>query len=407
MTSVVPDIEGITFRNALVIDNQPDEVSELVKDLTNRGLSVRLETNFSNAREIIKNRPEINLIIIDWYLSGGNPIESKMILDELKDILFAPVIIYTNHSVDKPNEFIEEKGLKRIAIALDKEKVDGDQIFNELTSWIQKNPELRVYLRWSFEVEKCLNSVLWEIYNLETDGLRNLVEIMNIKEEAPGIPVEYDLIQLYLKVLARKLNHKKDLLDSISKDIKVLVDDQPKITPDPDKIKVFHSFERYITPPVSESIWTGDIIKKPDDQYLIIVTPTCDLCHNKTENVIYIQAKPFSIYRKEQKLGSTSDDKNRVEKIFKNSIVSLHHLPYVIGCPDGLLCQFDQISFMKRKNLNEEISSGNFKRIATIDSPFIENLMQRMNAYLMRLGVRDLEKQGIIKLEEETRFQEN
>ena len=58
----------------------------------------------------------------------------------------------------------------------------------------------------------------------------------------------------------------------------------------------------------------------------------------------------------------------------------------------------DGLSNIKKEELEKKLDEGAFKCIAVIDSPFIENLLQRMNSYLMRLGVRDLDKAEIRKL---------
>ena len=44
--------------------------------------------------------------------------------------------------------------------------------------------------------------------------------------------------------------------------------------------------------------------------------------------------------------------------------------------------------------------------IEIIDSPFIENLIQRLNAYMMRLGVRDLSDSEIGKAVKDTALQQ-
>ena len=398
MTVTIPHIDGIPFRNALIIDNRLDEIEELKDDLKARGISVLSVKNSEDAKNLIKCRPEINFIIIDWYLNEENSMESQLFISDLSDYLFVPIIIYTKQGAIEPKEFIKERKLERIVRVLDKRDIDGDLIFEEMKHWIQENPELKIFLKWSFEVEKNLNQVLWNIYGLETDGLKSLIGTIKADEDVSYMPVEYDLVGIFIKVLLRKLNDTEKLFHSISGNVKELLEEAEFISLDPDKIKMFHMFERYISPPVSEPVWTGDILKKLDDEYFVVVTPACDLCNkNKIDNILLLGATPFGKYRKEKTINSKNAD-----NIINNKKDVYHYLPYVPDCPDGLLCRFDDISSIKIEDAKSEIEKEHFIRIATIDSPFIENLIQRMNAYLMRLGVRELGKEEVKKIKQDT-----
>lgn len=395
MTVTVPDVEGIPFRNVLIIDNVREEVVDLETDLKEKGLSVVFENNSTKAKNLLKERPEINLIVLDWFLNEQDPIESKLILKEIKNCAFAPVIVYSKQGLTEPRLFIKEIGLERIACVLDKNIVDCDLIFDEMVKWIATNPELKVFLKWSFEVEKCLNSVLWTIYDLEAGGLKALVEIMEQPEDASHVPREYDIINLFGKVLIRKLNS-PDFFASISDHINKLMACDPIHSDDLEKLKVFHRFERYKDP--MGSLWTGDILKSKNGEYQIIVTPICDLCNpGKTENVLLLMAEPFRTHREERKL-----NKNKAQAIIENKKDSFHYLPYAANLPDGLLCRFDNISSIKLAKLKEMIKGEELRCVETIDSPFIENLIQRMNAYLMRLGVRDIGDKEIKKILDDT-----
>jgi hypothetical protein len=55
------------------------------------------------------------------------------------------------------------------------------------------------------------------------------------------------------------------------------------------------------------------------------------------------------------------------------------------------------------KTLERKLEEGKMTCVEVVDSQFVENLIQRMNAYPMRLGVRDLDKREITKLERDTR----
>jgi len=398
MGAVCPAIEGIPFRNALIIENNVDEIKELKEDLRDRGMCVVLAEDSTKAENIIKNRPELSIIVLDWYLNEDNPMESQLILENLKDTVFAPIIIYTKMDRSGPETFIKERGLERVVKVLEKSEVTGDAIFGEMSGWISENPELRIFLKWAYEIEKTLNPVLWKVYEMEAGGLRALLEIMKCKVgEASYIPPEYDLSNLFLKVLTRDLHHKSEFFSSLSNEIQELRE-EGSAEVDREKSKRFHGYERYIKPPVSRPIWTGDILKKSGEEYFVVVTPSCDLFNpGKVDNILLLRTVPFSKYRTEKSL-----NKEKSQPFLENNKTFAHYLPYIEECPDGLLCLFEQIKSRRITGIKKEIRKGKLERIATIDSPFIENLLQRMNAYLMRLGVRELEKEEINQILNDT-----
>lgn len=130
----------------------------------------------------------------------------------------------------------------------------------------------------------------------------------------------------------------------------------------------------------------------------MVVTPMCDLCNkDKIENIILLKAEPLKKYRTSRAL-----EKADVKECIKHRIDCVHYLPYAANLPDGLICRFDCLINIKKETLKKLLDEQKMTCLAIIDSPFIENLMQRMNSYLMRLGVRDLDKGEITKLLDET-----
>lgn len=401
----IPEIDGIPLRSALIIENRLDEIESLEKDLKERGLHVVSVDNTTEAEKIIEHLPELDIIVLDWYMNEDDSTESELLLEKMKTHVFALTIIYTKHAMIGPEEFIKERNLGRIVKVLDKTKLTGDAVFDEITKWIEGSPEIRIFLKCAFGVEKTLNPVLWEVYGMEASGLRVLLESMKPDDEASHIRPEHDLTNLFLKALSRKMNCDPIFLRAISDDVKNIVN-TTTTTPAPHpedgekiaatkvgKAGMFHYFERYIYPLVSEPVWTGDIIKKSENEFFVVATPSCDLCHNTVDNVLLVKTVPFRKY-----IADMSLLKEKISNILKYKTMRFHYLPYIEKSSDGLLCLFDHISSMKIDELKKDIENGKLERIATIDSPFIENLIQRMNAYLMRLGVRDIGKKEIERI---------
>lgn len=383
-----PIVCEIPFSNALIIDNKPAEIKSLEADLKKRNISVIYAKTSKEAESILKQRPELSLIILDWLLDEQTDVEAKRLLQLLKLSTFAPVIVYTDRSVDGPNEYITKEGLSRIVKAFNKDDVEGERIFSEIESWLTKNPELKIFLRWDYEVEKRLNETLWAVHDLEVGGLRALVNLL----KPPGCHTtrERDLVVFLGRVLTRKLDD-ENFSKSIKKEVNELLAMQ-NVPIDINKLRVFHTFERY-KPANPESIWTGSILKDSVGNYYVVATPACDLCNNKTERILLIKADPLKHY------GQTRDlPKGKLKECITHKIAAVHYLPYAAGLSDGLVCRFDTIYAWDPRTLQKLLTAKRMACVEIVDSPFIENLIQRMNAYLMRLGVRDLADGEVTKL---------
>ena len=221
--------------------------------------------------------------------------------------------------------------------------------------------------------------------------MRALVEFLKTPDGSPRTTRERDLVDFFGGVLTRNLVVNKEFLDSIATTIDSMIKLREHVDDDLTKLKTFHAFERYKTPGL-EQMCNGSILKTCLGQYFIVVTPVCDFSHNdNVERILLIEAEPLGKYIHDRKLTS-----NKLEPYIKNSKSIVHYLPYVPKLPDGLICRFDQITNMSLKKLQEMFEREQVTCFTIINSPFIENLMQRMNAYLMRLGVRDLHE-GEIK----------
>lgn len=369
-------------------------------DLGKKSISVVLATNSTEAEAIIKLRPELDLVILDWLLNEEDDLEAKDLLKLMRSKTFAPVIVYTDKGTEIPRAYIKEQNLERIARVLNKSDVKGDKVFDEIEKWLTENPELKIFLRWAYEVESKLNETLWTVHDLEKGGVRALVDLLKpteIQEGHSHITREQDLVDFFGKVLTRKLGNNETFMKSIKSDVDFLLEMKDKPELDVGKMKAFHSFERYRSSS-PKSLWTGSILRDQSQGYFVVVTPVCDLCNkDKIENILLIKAEQLKKYRKERCIGSGD-----AKECIKNNIDCVHYLPYAADLPDGLVCRFDSVININKEQLEKMLDQQMMSCLAVIDSPFIENLLQRMNSYLMRLGVRSLDKSEITKLLKDT-----
>ncbi|ELV8302218.1 hypothetical protein QNF26_001886 [Campylobacter coli] len=133
----------------------------------------------------------------------------------------------------------------------------------------------------------------------------------------------------------------------------------------------YHPGEMYIYPTIKDRHHTGDIVKKNDD-FFIILTPSCDIVNNK--NDYYVLARIIN-YDK-------NNNSNRIPERFyfiKNfaKIFEVDNKDKEILEPS--ICFQGLISVKK-----EEISD--YARVASISYPFLKDIIAKFSRYYARQG---------------------
>ncbi|EIC6429566.1 hypothetical protein LAH54_001771 [Campylobacter jejuni] len=125
----------------------------------------------------------------------------------------------------------------------------------------------------------------------------------------------------------------------------------------------YHPGEMYIYPTIKDRHHTGDIVKKNDD-FFIILTPSCDIVNNKYD--YYVLARIINS-------SCTKESFYPIEnfaKIFNNKDKEIL---------EPSICFQDLISVKK-----EEITE--YHRIASISYPFLKDIIARFSRYYARQG---------------------
>lgn len=130
----------------------------------------------------------------------------------------------------------------------------------------------------------------------------------------------------------------------------------------------------------------------------ICLSPACDLCQRKADYVKFAQFIGFETFykkrfEKELLILKNSKDhkkkskiKNNIKSILtsivRNKIPRYYFIPLHKTLPDSLI-DFQRITSLSIHNLREK------KKYASIDSPYVEAILNRYCAYSMRIGTPD------------------
>lgn len=165
---------------------------------------------------------------------------------------------------------------------------------------------------------------------------------------------------------------------------------------------------RYYIVPVVGSWTTGDLITGPrvgspsDTCWYVVLTPACDLVetHLKADYVVLIecvllhQREEFTKFTAtrpaagEQPSGSAKTAERKLRRLMENNADGQRdrtvYLPAAWEVPD-LIVDFQRIVSVPYNDL------GDYRRVATLDSPYAESIVEKCGRYLGRLGTPDLD----------------
>ncbi|MDB5222145.1 MAG: hypothetical protein JWN83_812 [Chitinophagaceae bacterium] len=150
----------------------------------------------------------------------------------------------------------------------------------------------------------------------------------------------------------------------------------------------YHQQEFYLSPPIKKNPHTGDLIQIENRLYLIL-TPACDIIINykkdengklipfrKAENLILAAVKEFD-YKVICADKNKVLQKGKIKEYVKNASLRYHYLPPFKN-ENGYLIDFQDLSSVS--------FNTDFKREATISSPFIKDIISRFANYYSRQG---------------------
>lgn len=159
----------------------------------------------------------------------------------------------------------------------------------------------------------------------------------------------------------------------------------------------YHPGEMYIIPPIKEHYHTGDIIENSDSLF-VIINPACDIV-NKNKLHMYTIVKIIKAVDIESIKNKTlAKRREYIESTLKktNNLDRYHFLPKFNKITDDYVIDFQDISTI---DIGENTNSGNinyfkdreekikkYKRIASISSPFLKDVIARFSAYYARQG---------------------
>ncbi|MET8376747.1 hypothetical protein [Streptomyces microflavus] len=160
----------------------------------------------------------------------------------------------------------------------------------------------------------------------------------------------------------------------------------------------------YLNPPVTSHLTAADLISSNDGQWWLVLTPACDLYEDpavtgsvsgrqpKVEFVRLVrateirQSSPFLTWDGTR----TRKNEQALKRIFRTDHNRYRVLPKYLNIPN-LVVDFEDVSSVSLASIRDLLESKEWKRVATLDSPFAEAFLTAHSRTVGRIGTPDID----------------
>jgi CheY-like chemotaxis protein len=359
----------------LIVEDNKNQIKlyEDTIDEFNTNSDTKIEIKFGNSLEDglqqIRNN-DFDAAIIDLRLGVGDVEgKGKELIKEIKSNLRFPVFVLTGY----PGDLDEDLRIPNVFYKVyEQTKKDTIEVLEEMTD-IYKTGITKIMGRKGI-IENTLQEVFWENIAASMEYWKTEIE---------------DESKIIEKILSRHI------LAHLSERLKLTEEGE---------FETYHPAEVYIMPPIKEEFFIGDILKREiDTKYYIILTPACDMVLRKpkdgepyrnADKIIIVRLIEFSKFPEVSDYISAQSNtkKKEVEKYIKNTKKERYHFlpPFGSRIP-GFLIDFQDISRINP----EEFTT--YDRVASVDEPFLKDIIARFTSYYARQGSPDLDMGIILK----------
>lgn len=402
----------------LVIDDVPEEVEKVIDSLRHKGESVLFTTSMPEQDTFFEN---MRLLIIDLHLGGDKDTSydavtaiiekanqktrffvialwTKYAKNNDKDLQIVEDLknLYNQRAKAFPEEQRKRHPLKAIFLRPFGKTISQSELFGRIKKALISHPECGML----FEIERSIESARDCTVSdfVATAAVPTILK--SLKEEVGDLALSREVTDLFLRILGRHTG----TTDKMQEHVSTLVESSQDI--DVDNFGRIHNLQSYYNVPEGEPTWTGDVLERRDrSEYAVIVTPTCDFAQRKGRPLDFI--KLISAMRVNYNDLLEKDALKRVrdglriskKKTLKDCVKliltgGLRKRFYVLTCLKDhqdnffhLILDFQKISKLRHKEKPTTLGAGGWRRVCRIDTPIIDDLLQKYSSYSSRIGI--------------------
>lgn len=401
----------------LFVDDDYKTIAEVTSSFLEQGIQVQYWNGSGNLPESVLNA---RIVVLDLDLTDSD-MKAAMgdefyipVVNALKKIPGPFIVIIVAREFDKkdPNNlrrmYKREMGAPFCGYIADrgltKEELTPRRLESLISSLLAKNVVLNLVLAWERMFDKAKDVALDEIAANNVDrSIRALVKILyrNFGESEGAARA---LVDEMTRLVSRRTCETKHfrILAGLVDEINNTLLKKVKIPTREDLL--LYSRLIFYTPTKEEAIMTGDIFKTTEEfKYGIILTPKCDLMQRKTKKVLicygfplkrlYFRNKNYPPHKNDPVIAKLHEEKlpmiNIAENVKKRYLENARGLPNALQVmwhfnpkegTQGICLDFNNVQSVEISRVNK------WRRLARIDSPYIDEILQRYGSLASRIG---------------------
>lgn len=369
---------GVVIDEAINNEGQPNGIQKIVHSIKDKDIPILAYEELPNAETLSKFH-SISFIILDWNLSGGQPIPPATIEDnidflkKLKEICFVPIFIFSDEDSRTIEVALSEKGMTAqnspIFIKKKDELNTAEKLFNEIEKWMKQTPSVYVMKEWEKATREARTTMMSDLSSIHPSWPSVLAESV----QSDGGDCDWELMNSLQSNLSYRI--------AVPQFEKTIIEVKKEgITKE--EIRRVLECERFIpNGKLPKYPFAGDIYQI-DDCYYVNIRPDCDIIREKND-LYLLKGKEIDETKinSEQNDGIVFNQGNFQEKI-NNCIVAF---------VNGKILSFSlrTLTIKKWNEIKE-------KRLGRILPPFITKIQQKYSAYLQRQGLPSIPKEAIL-----------
>lgn len=377
MTDIIQLFSGI----GVVIDekihdkeNTPNGIQKIVNSIEEKNILL-LKLDSLPEDETISKLHSISFLILDWNLSGVQPIPEATIKDnveflaKLKQTCFIPLFIFSDEDPRSIEVALSGSGITMqnspVFIKKKDELDTADKLFKELEKWMKNTPSVYVLKEWEKACRDAKNQMLWSLSSTHPAWPKIL---MNSTKKDGGNQ-EMELIEMLQNNLNYRLTYPNLDIDLIKRQ------ETTGITKK--ELRNILECERFLQKTsLPNHPFAGDVYCI-DDNYYINIRPDCDIIReaDKQNKDMYLLSGEIV---DETKINTETE--NRI--VFESGeFVEKNNCCY-IAFVNGYILQFSlKDLYIKQWNDIKD------KRIGRLLPPYITKIQQKYSYYIQRQGL--------------------
>lgn len=381
MTDIIQLFSGI----GVVIDeainakeSQPNGIQKIVQSLNDKNIPVLTYEELPN-EETLSKLHSISFVILDWNLSGVQPIPQATVddnidfLQKLKETCFVPIFIFSDEDSHTIEVNLSEKGITALNSPIFIKKKDelntAEKLFNEIEEWMKQTPSVYVLKEWEKAMREAKTTMMSDLSSIHPSWPSVLAESV----QSDGGDCSWELMNSLQSNLSYRI--------AVPQFDNTIIEIKKEGITKGDIRKVLEC-ERFIpNPKLPDYPFAGDIYLI-ENCYYVNIRPDCDIIREK-KDLYLLKGNVID----ETKINSEEIDE-RI--IFNQGSFQERINNCIVAFVEGKI-----LSFSLRKLTIKKWNEIKDDRQGRLLPPFITKIQQKYSAYLQRQALPAIPQEAI------------